>query len=366
MKKLFAMLLALCMACGVGCAGAETTDAQVDAMSDFLNSYLSSSMTEDEAAREIASEIGEGSVTVGDFKLVIPEGWTGINMSKTYSQAEAENSRQLTLGGYNALGMQPTDEELAEIDAYVMAEIGKPTGYIDIANGEETDYTFLRITFASAVSLETANEIMSATSDENLDMVSSAEYSYYSSKQIGGDYTTLKDEFVTIGWFAGEPIRRVYTGYESTEESMYGSDDARISVKKNRNTAVVWSSEALGVEIVIHQTDIGNAANVDSIVDEIMLSFSYEGEKGSFKAGLENDSSVTLDSPSSFDMGDLDLGGFDMSGFDMDSFDMGGFDSGTIDLGGFDAGSFDMSSFDMSGFDMSSFDMDSFGSFLGQ
>ena len=331
MKKLFAMLLALCMVCGVGCAGAE--------------------------------EVGSGRVTVGDFSFVIPEGWTGTRVIKQDQDVEESITALIESGATFS------DEQMAMLNAHLG---DAPKDSFHLMNGSLADgsFTAIMIRFDNAAT-SYQKDLMNKYYD--LDMVSPAEEDYYSLKTLflnpGAIVLGPKDDFVTIGWFAGEPIRRPYTGFTVSSEAYwtrFGYDITALKAEgytadEVRATAVVWSSEELGVEIVITQQDHGNVTSVDSIVDEIMLSFSYDGEKGSYEAGRDNDSSVTLDSPSSFDMGDLDLSGFDMSGSDMDSFDMSGFDAGSFDMSGFD-----MSGFDMSSFDMDSFDMDSFGSFLGQ
>ena len=229
MKKLLAMMMVLCMVYGGGMA----EDMTLLDMLALLESW-----------RTVT-----GTQTLGSFTFTIPEGWTA-DLGAT-SVAFRDSIPGLKNDGLKGESFTVTFE--ADPAMRIVVGIDPVTSM----NNQDA--------------MDTVNKAAS------LDMVSPAELAVYQMQygNSSGQMYGPKIDFVTIGSFAGAPLRRTYSGFIGEYIDADGTE------QRARVSAVVWSSAEIGKQIVIQQITPQHAKNIDYVVDEFMMSFCYGGQSGS-------------------------------------------------------------------------------------
>jgi len=365
MRKLFAMLLVLCLMCGAVGAGAENPFGVIGQLGAGAQDIVS----EEFMAQYNAAKKATGTQTSEGFTFDIPAGWTAdLSMTKEmvyqiykefYGTDFVPASKENPYSGLLGDGIKLTNE-------------ADPTSYISVIISQVTQQNNKKI-------METYNNGVMG-----LGMVSPAEIVMYSRQQIhqSGTLGAPKMEFVTIGSFLGEPVRRTYSGFIGEYIDENGN------AQKARVSAVVWSSEMIGKEIVIQQITSQGAENFDCVVDEFMKSFRYEDHAGTYDEGAATDAQkmVSADDfigasiePAKTQVGEaaylfdltapesdvLDFfyrhiflgsqdfsyaGGLNLDGLNLDDIDLNGLFQGGSGLGGFGTGDNDWSSGGLGGF----------------
>ena len=323
MKKLVAMLAALCVMCGVAGGGAENI---------FTGEFLSTL----ESLERVT-----GTQTVGGFTFDIPEGWTADFRATDYM-----------------LGALPGTSDADVEQMITLSYEADPAIRMDVE--------------IRPVTSQNDKKMMDTYNQGGLGMLSPAEIAVYTKQNMYGSgmWWGPQIEFVTIGTFAGEPVRRTYSGFIGEYI------DAAGNVQKARVSAVAWSSEEIGKEIVVELNAPQYAEDFDRVVDEFMKSFRYGDEYGTYDedaaalarmnvnaddftnadivptrlelfdlsrddfdfgslAGADMDDAWMYAPAGSVDMSDIDLGeyGLDLSKYGIDDSDLGNYDFGSFDFG---------------------------------